>query len=451
MAPASKLGRGKPLKSQTKEVLHKIHRYFETEIERDPNSTVTAAQLVVHSTGISMNALKRVLNEYKTNVTIKKEYKKTRRRCRKNIISDDFDAQSIRRIIHSFYTRDEEFPIMKDLYLILKGDIDYQGSLCTLRRHVAKLGFRWVETEDNNSILVERQDFRYARLQYLTKVEAYRSQGRNIVYIGETAIESSRISSKPKPDGTSTVLKQPAKSKLIALLAADQQGIIKNTFYLFDGNKREFKEESDTKKENFDQYEKWYKFHVMPHLKPNTIVVIDGGSIFYNRVANSTPHSNSRRKEIMDWLTARNVPFSPSMYKPQLYQLVLLNKDKFCDFKLDVILRDHGHTVLRLPAHHPDLNPVKTVLSSVRDYVGRDICLNLESVLKIASEKVSSLTIEDWQQACRQAEAEENGLKATERIIDEISERTFKNVDEESEESEMEEENGSDPESMDSD
>ncbi|XP_037965585.2 uncharacterized protein LOC119691688 [Plutella xylostella] len=450
MAPASKLGRGKPLKSQTKEVLNKIHRYFESEIERDPNSTVTAAQLVVHSTGISMNALKRVLAEYKTRTTVKKEYNKTRRRCKKNFISDDFDAQSIRRIIHNFYTKEEEFPIMKDLYLILKADMDYQGSLCTLRRHVAKLGFRWVETEDNNSILIEKQDFRYVRIQYLTKVEAYRSQGRNIVYTGDTTIESSRMSSKPKPDGTSTVLKQPAKSKLVTLLAGDLQGILKNTLYIFDSSKRDVKEE-DNKNENYFNHEKWFRYHLLPSLKPNSIVIVDGGLTWHNRLVNPTPHSNSRKKDMMDWLTSRSVPHSSNMYKAQLYQLILLHKDKFSDYKIDALLREHGHTVLRLPPHHPDLNPIKTVLSSVKEYIGTDISLKLESVLKIAKEKLSSIEPEEWKQTFRLAEAEENSLKATEMIIDEISERTFKNIDEETGESEIEDDNGSEQESMDSD
>lgn len=451
MAPTSKLGRGKPLKNQTKEVLHKIYRYFETEIERDPNSTVTAAQLVTHATGISTNAIKRVLTEYKANAIVKKEYKSNKRRCKKNITSDDFDAQAIRRIIHSFYTRDEEFPIMKDLYLIMKADIDYQGSLCTLRRHVARLGFKWTETEDNTSVLIEKQDVRYARVQYLINIEGYRFQTRNIVYTGEVGIESSRISSKPKPDGSSTMLKQPAKSRVVVLLSGDQNEIMKNTLFMYDANKREFKEESERKRENFEQYEKWLKFHLIPNLKPNSIVVVDGGLPFHNRVSNAPPHSSSRKKEMMEYLTARNVPYSADMYKPQLYQLVLLNKDKHCEYKTDALLKEQGHTVLRLPPHHPDLNPIKNVLCAVKNYVGKDLCLNVESVMKIVKEKVLSLNSSDWKHANRMSEAEENNLRAVDKVIDEISDRTCRNDDEESDDSDIDDDNGSDQDSMDSD
>ncbi|KAI5645071.1 hypothetical protein NE865_03045 [Phthorimaea operculella] len=445
MAPSSsKLGRGKPLKNQTKEVLHKIYRYFETEIERDPNSTVTAAQLVTHSTGISMNAIKRVLTEYKDKVSVKKEYKSTKRRSKKNITSDDFDAQAIRKIIHGFYNNDEEFPIMKDLYLIMKGDIDYQGSLCTLRRDVAKLGFKWMEKEDNNSILIEKHEIRFARVQYLSRIEHYRAQGRNIVYTGETAIESSRLSSKPKPDGSSTILKQPAKSRLVLLMAGDQSEILRNTLFMYDANKRDLKDESECRRENFEQMENWYKYHLLPVLKPNSIVVVDGGSPFNNRVLNPAPHSNSTKKEMMDYLTARNIPHSPDSYKPQLYQLVLMNKDKFWDYKINSLFMEHGHTVLRIPPYHRELSPIKNILTNVKSYIGKDVCLTAESVLKIAKERVLSLSKEDWKVACRVVEAEENDLKTTDKLIDEISESPFKNVDEQSEESEDENESDSD-------
>ncbi|KOB77601.1 putative dde superfamily endonuclease [Operophtera brumata] len=449
MAPSSKLGRGKPLKNQTKEVLQKIYRYFESEIERDPNSTVTAGQLVAHATGVSIYALRRLINE-KPNVAVKSEPGTTRRRCKKNIVSNDYGAQAMRRIIHSFYTKDEEFPIMKDLYLILKGDLDYQGSLCTLRRHVTKLGFKWIEKADNNSILIEKHDVRYARIQYLTKIEGYRAQGRNIVYTGEMVIESSRTASKPKPDGSSTLLRQPAKKKVVILLAGDQNGVLKNTLFMFDGNKKDMKEETEYKREYFEQYEKWYKIFVLPNLKPSSIVVVDGASPFNNRVSNPTPHSNSRKREMMDYLTARNVPYSVDMYKSQLYQLVLMNKDKYGDYKTDAYLREHGHTVLRLPPHHPDLNPIKTILTSVSSYVGKDINFAIDSVMKIAKEKIYSLELEDWVVGFRTAEAEENNLKAIDKIIDEISEKTFMIYDDEDDDSDYED-NGSDQDSMDMD
>lgn len=446
MAPTSKLGRGKPLKNQTKEIIRKIYKYFEAEIESDPHSTVSAAQLVTQSTGISMYALRRVLTEIKP--IIKNDNKSLKKRCKKNINFDDYDAQAIRRIIHGFYTKDEEFPIMKDLYLILKADLDYQGSLFTLRRHIAKLGFKWTEKADNNSILIEKHDIRLNRICYLTKIETFRGQHRNIVYVGEVIIECSRMSTKPKSDGSSTMLKQPAKTKSTILLAGDQQCIFNNSLFICDGNKKEFKEESEGRNENFEQYERWFKYMLIPNLKPASVVVIDSVVSFHNRILNPAPHSNLRRKEMVEYLSSRNVPYSSDMYKPQLYQLIQLCKDKFSEYKTDLLLREHGHTVIRLPQHHPDLNPVKAVLASIKTYIGNDVNLSVENMLKIAKDKLCAITPEDWNNVCQASEAEENNLKAMEKVIDDLTEKTFTNVDYSSD-SDVEE--NSDQDSVDSD
>lgn len=57
------------------------------------------------------------------------------------------------------------------------------------------------------------------------------------------------------------------------------------------------------------------------------------------------------------------------MYKPELYDLVELNKPCFKTYETDTLLADHGHTVLHLPPYHPDLNPIGKKWSLVEDYV----------------------------------------------------------------------------------
>lgn len=450
MEPASKLGRGKPLKNQTKEVIQKIYKYFESEIHRDRNSTVTASQLVTHATGISMYALKRVLSENKPNISKRTEHIPCKHRHKRNITFNDNDAQAIRRTIHNFYTKDEEFPTMRDLYLIFKADIDYQGSLFTLRRHVAKLGFKWTESPDRNSMLIEKHDVRFARIQYLSKLDIYRDQGRNIVYTSEISFESNRLSSRPKPDGSSTILKQPAKSRFVILLAGDNDGVMKNTLFVCDGTKKELKDE-EYRKHNFDIYEKWFQYHFVPILKASSVVVIDSGSAFNNRLVNATPHSHSTRREMSDFLMSKNIPHSCNMFKPQLYHLVLTAKDKYSDYKTDVLLKNHGHTVLRLPAYYQDLNPVKNILSTLSDYIGKDVSLSVENVMKICKEKVSGISIEDWKRSCRMSEAEGNNLIAVDKIIDNISERTYRRIDETSSDTENSDINASDQDSIESD
>ncbi|XP_030031951.2 uncharacterized protein LOC115448613 [Manduca sexta] len=399
MAPVSKLGRGKPLKNQTKEVLWKTYKYFQSQIEKDPNSTVTAIQLVKQATGVSSFALKRLLSV--TSIDKSSEKKPSQRQNKEGFGCDDYDAQAIRRIIHNSYTKDVVFESIIDLYRIVKADLDYQGSLFSLRRRVTKLGFTWIE-KDKNNVLIEKHEFRYPRIQFLTKIEAYRAQGRDIVYTGEMVVESRRKLHKPRLIGPSTSLK-PAKNISVILLAGDAENVVKSTIYIFNDNNRYEKDVNESKRENFEHYEKWFKYYLLPTLKPNSIIVIDSGTPFHNRMANPMPHATSPRSELMDYLTARGIPYSADMYKSQLYQLVVANQEKYPEYKTEALFREHGHTALRLPIQYPDLNPIKFVLSSITNYIGDEASLSTDSITNIAKKKVYSLPDEGLAE-CPQAD-----------------------------------------------
>jgi transposase len=74
---------------------------------------------------------------------------------------------------------------------------------------------------------------------------------------------------------------------------------------------------------------------------------------------------------MIDWLSARGIPFSDRMCKPELYYLIKLRKPRFKPFKIGALLAEHGHTVFRFPPYHPNLNPIELIWASVKEYVAR--------------------------------------------------------------------------------
>ena len=62
---------------------------------------------------------------------------------------DDFDDIVVGIKVHDFYTVRRQLPTLINLHSVLKTDIDYPGSITTLRKTVRKLGFRWKKTNDN--------------------------------------------------------------------------------------------------------------------------------------------------------------------------------------------------------------------------------------------------------------------------------------------------------------
>lgn len=127
----------KPLNSQVKEILCNLNKYFKDVNDKDMSSVTTSAQLVATSTGIPLPTVKRVGGKRVLEDGSKfKSPKKTR--CRKNIInivdSDKALILVIRRTIHNFHITDKEVPTMKRVHEKLKADINYPGSIWSLRK-----------------------------------------------------------------------------------------------------------------------------------------------------------------------------------------------------------------------------------------------------------------------------------------------------------------------------
>ncbi|KAH9631797.1 hypothetical protein HF086_005800 [Spodoptera exigua] len=134
---------------------------------------------------------------------------------------------------------------------------------------------------------------------------------------------------------------------------------------------------SEMNKTNFT---KWVTEKLNPNLSEPSIIVMDNAP--YNSVVlNKAPTSASKVAEIKIWLLQNNIPFNESLRKPQLLMLVKRHKPDPI-YEIDHILGDNGHTVVRLPPYHCDLNPIELIWGIAKH--------------KIASVNVGSIDIKRW-------------------------------------------------------
>lgn len=125
-----------------------------------------------------------------------------------------------------------------------------------------------------------------------------------------------------------------------------------------------------------------------------------------------------KKQQMIDWLKLRNIEHSSNMLKPQLYELILKNKARFVEYKIDEILRQHGHTVLRLPPYHPQFNPIENIWGIVKNYVAKkNVTMNMSSIMTLAEEKFNSITVEEWKNVCLHAIKEEK-FHGTDEALD---------------------------------
>jgi len=90
----------------------------------------------------------------------------------------------------------------------------------------------------------------------------------------------------------------------------------------------------------------------------------------YHSVKNEKiPTSASKKHEIVSWLESKGVFIDMSLFKPQLLSKVREIKPKYTSYFVDNMAKDAGHTVLRLPPYHCELNPIELAWAMVKTYV----------------------------------------------------------------------------------
>jgi transposase len=176
---------------------------------------------------------------------------------------------------------------------------------------------------------------------------------------------------------------------------------------------------------NSDSFIKWLREKLTPNLPPRSVLVLDNASYLSVQIW-PAPTSNSTKKQMQDWLNDRNIPFSATMFKAELFEIVKLNMPKFKTYKFDFILEEHGHCVLRLPPYHPELNPIELIWGLVKNCAAtHNVSFRLDEVENLLRQKFNSVTPDEWASRCLHAKSFEDRYLEDEGRLDDFEDRQF--------------------------
>ena len=123
----------------------------------------------------------------------------------------------------------------------------------------------------------------------------------------------------------------------------------------------------------------------------------------YHSVKNEkTPTSSSLKAEMQEWLTKNNIPYSSSLKKPQLYDIIKMYKSRNLKYRIDDLAKESGFEIIRLPPYHCDLNLEELIWANIKEYVARNNKhFNMTSIKKLFDEAVDHVSQADWQNAIK--------------------------------------------------
>lgn len=352
---------------------------------------------------------------------------KKRMRLSPVTIIQDHEKEIFRKFIYNFHKTEDSVITIKKLREKLNKDYGWNGGCTSLRSIVKELGFRWKKTPNNRKLLIERNDIRLLRINFLQKMKFYREQNRSIVYIDETYVHKGHTVSKSWSDNSANGFCSNISKgeRLIIIHAGGEMGFLPNTLSIFKSGTKTGDYHDEMNSKNFGT---WITTQLLDNLPSNSVVVIDNAP-YHNIQEDRAPNSNSKKGEMVQWLSLKNIPFSTSMLKPQLYEIIKNNKKHHIKYKFDSMFTQCGHSVLRLPPYHPTLNPIELIWAQVKNNVARkNTTFKLEDVKKLLNEEFAAVTKEDWEKCCANARKYETEYWENETIVDVQTEELIINL-----------------------
>lgn len=395
-----KFKRGKPLNSQARQMVFNVYLYFLNEanvFKKDHDGYFKKVQeRVTKSTGISRRTLTNILNEKRQNQSMKLSTpKKGKPKSRFRLGLDDFDYCVIRNMIYNFQLTLKELPTVNNLRNKLIEAINFKGCVETLRLILKDMGFKFLKTDTNRRLLMEKTDIRLKRIKYLREIQQLRNAGRNIVFMDESYVHTSHTKGKTWQDSSKKGIKQPISKgeRIIIVHAGNEKGFVSGALMLH----KCVDSEGDYHKEiNAERYQTWLRNQLIPNLPPNSVLVIDNAP-YHNKLSVKPPNSNTPKPQMIAWLQQHNVPHDPNKLKPELYKIIKSHKEQYTEFAIDRIMEEHGHKIVRLPPYHPDFNPIENIWAQIKQHVAkRNIAMNVTSVKEAILEKINNIGSEEW-------------------------------------------------------
>ena len=168
---------------------------------------------------------------------------------------------------------------------------------------------------------------------------------------------------------------------------------------------------------NTKNFEKYFA-SLCEKLPKNSVIIIDNAS-YHSRNSDSHPKSNWRKQQLIDWLKEKNVTIPDKALRAELWTMAKVEREKYSSKAVDEIAMRAGHTVIRLPPYHCELNPTDLAWAAEKNFVAKENCaMKLDSVEKLFRKKRKDLPREFWANCVEHVKKVEQSYRESDKIQD---------------------------------
>lgn len=331
---------------------------------------------------------------------------------------DDFDRGAIRRGIHAHFRAHQYFTVGQLLAEFQMSGVVPEGmSRTSFWRLLRSMGFKRHITSRKRYVPKETLEIVSRRVRAIRQLRRYREDSRCIIYLDETWMTTRMTHGIEWVDTTEDIL-SPNHSRqvppgegerLIVIAAGNEAGFIEGSFLVYPCKRTTGDYHGEV---NYEIFAKWL-MSWLPSLPQPSVLVIDNAP-YHSVITDESrcPTSSDRKGIIQEWLRSRGIPFGEELLKPELLALARAHRPPV-SYKLDELIRDHGHDVIRLPPGHPELNAIELVWGRMKSVVRSSLRrFSMSELLERVEEARQVVTPSLWASYVRKTHQEEEGYWA---------------------------------------
>ncbi|CAG9090741.1 unnamed protein product [Plutella xylostella] len=392
--------RGRTIQSQSRELIVKLHDYFERE-SLNGGPLVPVAQVhdrIIDALGIGTKTIRKVLKEkYGPSGSEDNVLRTPKKRKKSKPVTgiDSFDADAIRNHIYGYYSR-KEYPTVSKLLVSLKEAGLFTGSATSLVTVMKQIGFEYKKS-DQRKIIMERYDLVKLRVSFLRKMNKI-TDWDNVVFIDETWLNSNHTVPQSWTDDTKASCSNVPMGKggrlIICHAGSAGGGFVDNALLAFESKStKEYHEEMDAVK-----FKEWFATSLLPNLPHKSIIIMDNAP-YHSIHIDKPPTQANKKADIVAWLERHGIEADLNSLKAELLQLVRENKPTTPRYEIDELAQEHGHTVIRTPPYHCQYNAIELIWAQVKGYAARkntERPFSTKKMMGLLKEACAKITKEDW-------------------------------------------------------
>ena len=253
----------------------------------------------------------------------------------------------------------------------LKEDVNCDVARTTLWRTLTRWGFEFGEGV-RSAQLKESERVIIQRRQYLRQKLANRNEDGSMIR-PEVYLDESYINKNHSNDNTwyfqedSAILGKPTGKgdRLVIVNAITQDGWVPNARLVFKASRKTGDYHDNM---NWDNFSEWFQEKLLKNIPKESLIIMDNASYHNVLSEEAFPKRSHTVKQLQEWLSYNEFAWTHDMLKSELFELCSRLAPK-PEFLIDTIAKKQGHSILRTPPYHPELQPIETCWAVVKGHV----------------------------------------------------------------------------------